>query len=181
MAFDLNIWDPQFSQNELGRITNLSTPTTNNWISAGALRVADVGSRRLRKPRLFSVAAIYEAKLTSILVEKLDAAPRACAAIARKTTEEDSWMYSVSRNFGRAKSRDYHQIVFWSDTCRGWDSTLAIPANDVLRIDLAAIAKERGEPRFPERPIFVLPVSRYLTSVLAACQLMIADSKGKLK
>jgi hypothetical protein len=50
---------PQFSQVELCEVAEIPMATANNWILTGALRPADVGSRRARKPRLFSVVTIF--------------------------------------------------------------------------------------------------------------------------
>ena len=53
-------------------------PTANNWILTGVLHPADVGSRRSRKPRLFSAVNCFEAKLTAeanlLIAPNLDAA-----------------------------------------------------------------------------------------------------------
>ncbi len=170
----LDLFEPQFSQAELGEVTGLPMPTINNWIQSGAIRPADVGKIRMfRKPRLFSPIAIYEAVVTDVLVKLLNASPLTCAAIAKKTTDSQTWLHSVARNLESKKPRDYFQIVFWSDKCDDWDAWLEIPSNGALRIDLKAIAKETKEPRLSERPIFLLPVSTYLASVLKNCQAII--------
>ena len=52
---------PQFSQVGLCEVAENPMATANNWILTGALRPADVGSRRARKPRLFAVVTIVEA------------------------------------------------------------------------------------------------------------------------
>ena len=57
---------PHFSQAELCEVAEIPMATANNWILTGALRPADVGNRRARKPRLFSVITIFEAKVPAI-------------------------------------------------------------------------------------------------------------------
>jgi hypothetical protein len=46
-----------------------------------------VGSHRARKPRLFSVVTIFEAKVTGDLVRWLGTPPPIAAAMAKKTTD----------------------------------------------------------------------------------------------
>ncbi len=61
--------------------------TANNWILTGALRPADVGIRRARKPRLFSVVTIFDANVTGDLVKWLGMPPSIAAGMGRKTTD----------------------------------------------------------------------------------------------
>jgi hypothetical protein len=61
----------------------------------------------------------------------------------------------------------------------GWGSGLVdVASGDVLRIKMKAIAEARGEPKLTERPILVLPVSKYFASVYKICQAMV-DSSSK--
>ena len=53
-----------------------------------------------------------------------------------------------------------------------------VASGDVLRIKMKAIAEARGEPKLTERPILVLPVSKYFASVYKICQSMV-DSSSK--
>ena len=165
----LDIYEPQFSQAELCRAANITMPTANNWILTGVLHPADVGSRRSRKPRLFSAVNCFEAKLTAELVTLLGGAPNTAANIARKTTHDVTWPSSVAKN----DSRKFVAIVFWSERCRDWDAWIDIPSGNLMRIDGDTIAKARGERNLVERPIFLLPVSTYFSSVLRACRMMI--------
>jgi hypothetical protein len=41
-----------------------------------------------------------------------------------------------------------------------------------------AIAEARGEPKLTERPILVLPVSKYFASVYKICQAMVDSSSS---
>ena len=51
-----------------------------------------------------------------------------------------------------------------------------VASGDVLRIKMKAIAEARGEPKLTERPILVLPVSKYFASVYKICQAMVNSS-----
>jgi hypothetical protein len=66
-------------------------------------------------------------------------------------------------------------LAFWSDQCRDWDVWVDPPIDDILRINLKTIAEKRGE-RLAERPILVLPVSRYFVAVYKTCQAMVEAS-----
>jgi hypothetical protein len=67
--------------------------------------------------------------------------------------------------------------VFWSDQCRDWDASVDVASGDVLA-KMKAIAEARGEAKLTERPILVLPVSKYFASVYKICQAMV-DSSSK--
>ena len=169
---------PQFSQVELCEVAEIPMATANNWILTGALRPADVGSRGARKPRLFSVVTIYEAKVTGDLVKWLGTPPPIAAGMARKTTDGHNWYWSILRDLARNNPRDFFAIVFWSDQCRDWDASVDVASGDVLRIKMKAISEAWGEPKLTERPILVLPVSKYFASVYKICQAMV-DSSSK--
>ena len=169
---------PQFSQVELCEVAEIPMATANNWILTGALRPADVGSRRARKPRLFSVVTIYEAKVTGDLVKWLGTPPPIAAGMARKTTDGHNWYWSIPRDLASNNPRNFFAIVFWSDQCRDWDASVDVASGDVLRNKMKAIAEARGEPKLTERPILVLPVSKYFASVYKICQAMV-DSSSK--
>ena len=176
----LDIAKPQFSQLELCEAAGIPMPTANNWISTGALRPAPVGIRSIRKPRLFSVITIYEAKVTAELVKWLGARtpPLTAAAIARRTTAKGhNWYLSIPRDLAMGNSPlDVFAIVFWSDQCRDWAAWVDLPSDDILRINLKTIAEKRGEPRLAERPILVLPVGRYFVAVYKICQAFVEAS-----
>jgi hypothetical protein len=176
----LDISEPSFSQLELCEAAGITMPTANNWILTGVLRPADVGGRRFRKPRMFSLLTIYEAKVTGELVKvkSLTISPSTAAAMARRTTAKGHiWHLSIAGHLASGSSpRDVFGIVFWSDQCRDWDVWVDIPSDDILRINLKTIAEERGEPRLAERPILVLPVGRYFATVYKICQAMIDAS-----
>ena len=98
--------------------------------------------------------------------------------MARKTTDGHDWYWSIPRDLARNNPRDFFAIVFWSDQCRDWDASVDVASGDVLRNKMKAIAEARGEPKLTERPILVLPVSKYFASVYKICQAMV-DSSSK--
>ena len=53
-----------------------------------------------------------------------------------------------------------------------------VASAEVLRNKMKAIAEARGEPKLTERPILVLPASKYFASVYKICQAMV-DSLPK--
>jgi hypothetical protein len=173
---DLN--EAQFSQLELCEAAGITMSTANNWILTGVIRPAHVGGRRTRKPRSFSLLTVYEAKATAEMTRLWDMQPLTAAAIARRTTAKGhTWYLSIPEHLARGSSPlDYFGIVFWSDQCRDWDVWVDPPIDDILRINLKTIAEKRGEPRLAERPILVLPVSRYFVAVYKTCQAMVEAS-----
>jgi hypothetical protein len=177
----LDLTEAQFSQLELCEAAGITMSTANNWILTGVLRPADVGGgRRARKPRMFSILTIYEAKVIGELVKAkgLDTSPTTAAAIARRTTAEGhNWYESIPEHLARGSSPlDHFGIVFWSDQCRDWDIWVDPPSDNILRINLKTIAEKRGEPRLAERPILVMPVGRYFVTVCKICQAMVDAS-----
>jgi hypothetical protein len=103
---------PQFSQVELCEVAEIPMATANNWILTGALRPADVGSHGARKPRLFSVVTIFEAKVTGDLVKWLGTPPPIAAGMARKTTDGHNWYWSIPRDLARNNPRDFFAMNF---------------------------------------------------------------------
>jgi hypothetical protein len=173
---DLN--EAQFSQLELCKAAGITMSTANNWILTEVIRPAPTTGRRTRKPRSFSLLTIYEAKVIGELVKVLDTSPTTAAAVARRTTAKGhTWYLSIPGNLARGSSLlDVFGIVFWSDQCRDWDVWVDLPTDDMLRINLKTIAEKRGEPRLAERPILILPVSRYFVAVYKSCQAMVEAS-----
>jgi hypothetical protein len=79
---------------------------------------------------------------------------------------------------GEEQPARFLRDLFWSDQCRDGDASVDVASGDVLRIKMKAIAEARGEPKLTERPILVLPVSKYFASVYKICQAMV-DSSSK--
>ncbi len=169
---------PQFSQLELCEVAEIPMATANNWILTGALRPADVGTRRARKPRLFTVVTIFEAKVTGDLVKWLGTPPPIAASVARKITKGHNWYWSIPRDLARNTGRDFFAIVFWSEQCRDWEASVDVASAELLRNKMKAIAEARGEPKYTERPILVLPVSKYFALVYKMCQEMVDSSSS---
>ena len=116
--------------------------------------------------------------MTGDLVKWLGTPPPIAAGMARKTTDGHNWYWSIPRDLARNNPRDFFAIVFWSDQCRDWDASVDVASGDVLRIKMKAISEAWGEPKLTERPILVLPVSKYFASVYKICQAMV-DSSSK--
>src|ERR1700733_10522776 len=72
-----------FSQRELCQIIGLDTVTVDTWLIRGILETTKVDGRVLRGRRLFSVLAIFEAKLTADLVSELAMGPSEASKVAR--------------------------------------------------------------------------------------------------
>jgi hypothetical protein len=173
VSTQIDLEEPRFSQAELCEAADISMATANNWILTGALRPEEIGIRRARKPRLFSIITIFEAKVTAELVKLLDVSPPKMAAMARRTTAEQNWYLPFPNHIARgSKPLDVYAIAFWSDRCRDWDVWVDLPSKAVLRINLDEIVKKRGEPRIAERPLFILPVGRYFLLIYKRCQAM---------
>jgi hypothetical protein len=123
-----------------------------------------VGSRRARKPRLFSVVTIFQAKVTGGLAKWLGTPPPIAAGMARKIIDGHNWYWSIPRDLARNNPRDFFAIVCWSDQCRDWDASVDVASGDVLRNKMKAIGEARGEPKLTERPTFgTLSAARYRT------------------
>ena len=72
-----------FSQRELCQITGLDTVRADTWLIRGILETTKVDGRVLRGRRLFSVLAIFEAKVTADLVSELAMGPSEASKVAR--------------------------------------------------------------------------------------------------
>jgi hypothetical protein len=101
----------------------------------------------------------------------LGATPQFAAAIASKITE-GNWYWSIPRDLARNNPRDFFAIVFWSDQSRDWDASVDVASADVLRVKMKAIGEARGEPKLTERPILLVPVTKYFVSIYKICQAM---------
>jgi hypothetical protein len=154
--------------------------TANNWVQTGALRSADLGVRGMRKPRVFNLITMYEAKVAAEGVKWLDASPLTAAGIARSTTAPgQTWFLSIPGYLAKGTHPPETQaVIFWSDRCRGWDAWIEVPSNGILRVNMKAIAEKRDEPKLAERPFLILPVRKYFVGVYRFCQTLV-DSAAK--
>jgi hypothetical protein len=170
--------DPVFSQVELCEVAGITMTTANNWILGGALLPAEQKIRRARKPRLFSINMIFQARMTAKLVEEFGGAPSTAASAAaavKSTIDGHNWMWSVARAVERSrvgtKSKlpfpDYYVMVFWSSQCRGYEALLGDASKNILKFELDIVAKR--EPRFADRPQIVLQVSNDFAFVYDKC------------
>ena len=76
----------------------LDTVTVDTWLIRGILETTKVDGRVLRGRRLFSVLAIFEAKLTADLVSELAMGPSEASKVAR-CAGADSVFYAPLYNF----------------------------------------------------------------------------------
>jgi hypothetical protein len=166
--------DPVFSQLELCEVAEITMTTANNWIMSGALYPAQLKIRRARKPRLFSINMIFQAKITAKVVEEFGGSPSTAAAVARAMTAQGhDWMQSVARDvedsrIGKKKRfHNFYAAVFWSNDCRDFEALLLLASATALEIELNTIAKR--EPRFADRPLLVMQVSNDFASVYEKC------------
>jgi hypothetical protein len=174
----VDIHAPQFSQADLCTAAGITMSTANNWIQSGVLRPSDIAIRSIRKPRVFSLLAIYEAKTTAEVVEWLGMSPPKAAAIARRTTAEGlNWHLSSVQRLSKGRTpSDVSATVFWSDQCQDRDVRVELPSGGILRINVKAMVELRGEPAIADRPFLVLPIARYFTAVYKKCKAVIASS-----
>ena len=84
-----------FSQRELCQITGLDTVTVDTWLIRGILETTKVDGRVLRGRRLFSVLAIFEAKLTADLVSELAMGPSEASKVGEDWYVLDEWKCKV--------------------------------------------------------------------------------------
>jgi hypothetical protein len=165
----IDLYEPRFSQDELSEVTGLSMGTINNWIQSGAIKPAAINTSLQRKPRIFSPIAMYEAMVTGSLVEQLDAKPETCAAIAQATTKNNQWISEVAERESthsigkRIIANEYYQVVSWSG--RHWD--------------VQPMPKSTSKEMLDGELKLLLPVSRYLGSVIKGCQALIGARPRK--
>jgi hypothetical protein len=72
-----------FTQAELYKVSGLNSVTVDTRLIRDILRTTKVGGRTLRWRRLFSVLAIFEAKVTGELVTRLSLPPSEASEVAR--------------------------------------------------------------------------------------------------
>jgi hypothetical protein len=98
--------------------------------------------------------------VTGILVQRLGAQPLICAAIAQATTNTNQpWILEVAE-----RETEYYQLASWSG--RHWDVRSIVP----MLTSKEMLDKEMldGDLRL------LLPVSRYLKTVIRGCQALIS-------
>jgi hypothetical protein len=97
-----------FTQAELCQVSGLNSVTVDTWLIRDILRTTKVGGRTLRGRRLFSVLAIFEAKVTGELVTRLSLPPSEASEVARCAAADwdtaDDWKPGSSRQSKEQRS-----------------------------------------------------------------------------
>ena len=158
-----------FTQAELCQVTGLNSVTVDTWLIRGILRTTKVGGRTLRGRRLFSVLAIFEAKVTGELVTRLSLPPSEASEVARSAAADwdtaDDWKPRVITAIERsAKFASVFLMIVRTED--GW-RTIPVYGN------------RNGPPLFEPRskyekwfanPLGILPASDLLSSVYVRCR-----------
>lgn len=166
-----------FTQAELCQVTGLNSVTVDTWLIRGILRTTKVGGRTLRGRRLFSVLAIFEAKVTSELVTRLSLPPSEASEVARCAAADwntaDDWKFRVITAIERsAKFASVFLMIVRTED--GW-RTIPVYGNG------------NGPPLFEPRskyekwfanPLGILPASDLLSSVYVRCREISNGSAG---
>jgi hypothetical protein len=161
-----------FSYGELCLAAGLRRATVDKWLHRGVLRPTRVGPPS-RGSRLFSVTAIFEAKLIGQIVNFLRIPPSTAAVIVKKTTTAVKWMLETAKDDVENKSLDFVVRVSWSEKRRDWDIGIEKHASDgVLKIEIA----EPGP-----RPFAVLPVYANFLSVYKMCVRMLRRPESETR
>ena len=111
-----------FSQRELCQITELDMVTVDTWLIRGILETTKVDGRVLRGRRLFSVLAIFEAKVTADLVNGLAMPPSEASKVARRAAADGMRpMIGSARLFKLSKDRPTSPACsyWWRGSTRG--------------------------------------------------------------
>jgi hypothetical protein len=148
---------------------NPSNITAQRWLIRGILETTKVDGRVLRGRRLFSVLAIFEAKVTADLVSGLAMVPSEASKVARCAGADwhapDDWKRKVVEAIERsANVARVFLLVARAD--EGW-------------ITIPSYANKNGPPRFEPmskyekwlaRPLAVLPASDLFSFVYKKCE-----------
>ena len=158
-----------FSQRELCQITGLDTVTVDTWLIRGILETTKVDGRVLRGRRLFSVLAIFEAKVTADLVSGLAMPPSEASKVARCAAADwhapDDWKRKVVEAIERSANVS-RVFLLVARVDEGW-------------VTISSYANKNGPPRFEPmsryekwlaRPLAVLPASDLLSFVYEKCE-----------
>jgi hypothetical protein len=133
-----------FTQAELCQVTGLNSVTVDTWLIRGILRTTKVGGRTLRGRRLFSVLAIFEAKVTSELVTRLSLPPSEASEVARCAAADwntaDDWKFGVITAIERsAKFASVFLMIVRTED--GWRTIPFQPT----KIEMARHCSSRGQ------------------------------------
>ena len=166
---EMDVRAASFSQRELCQITGLDTVTVDTWLIRGILETTRVDGRVLRGRRLFSVLAIFEAKVTADLVSGLAMPPSEASKVARFAVADwhapDDWKRKVVEAIERSANVS-RVLLLVARVDEGW-------------VTIPSYANKSGPPRFEPmsryekwlaRPLAVLPASDLLSFVYEKCE-----------
>jgi hypothetical protein len=147
-----------FSQRELCQITGLDTVTVDTWLIRGILETTKVDGRVLRGRRLFSVLAIFEAKVTADLVSGLAMPPSEASKVARCAASPacSYWWRGSTRGGSRFRLMQTKTDRRGSSPCRsmksGWqDPLLFCPPQICFRSSTKSASKLGVAQTTPDR------------------------------
>lgn len=160
----------QFSQAVLCSIAGIDNETANNWSKPkrGIIRSAS-GGRKMPGRRLYSLSAIFTAKLARLLVEDFGIGPSESGpikndfaeAIAKKVSG-GNWMWALGRAIENSKPLKIVVYTRRHGQSGKWD------------IDMRIGGENAAAPKFdPQTPYLVLPVSAIFEFVYIECKKML--------
>jgi hypothetical protein len=162
----------QFSQAVLCSIAGIDNETANNWAKEkrGIIRSVS-GGRKMPGRRLYSLSAIFTAKLARLLVEDFGMGPseagpiksRFAEAIAKKVSG-GNWMWALGRAIENSKPLKIVVCTRRQSQSGKWDIAMRI-------------GDENAAPKFddPRTPYLLLPVSAIFESVYIQCKRILSS------
>jgi hypothetical protein len=146
-----------------------SVIAVDTWLIRGILETTKVDGRVLRGRRLFSVLAIFEAKVTADLVSGLGMGPSEASKVARCAAADwnapDDWKRKVVEAIERSANVS-RVFLLVARVDEGW-------------VTIPSYGNKNGSPRFEPmskyekwlaRPLAVLPASDLLSFVYEKCE-----------
>jgi hypothetical protein len=181
----LNIHLPLFSATELGKVAGIERKLVNLWLERELIQPTRIERLAVRKRPLFSVVAIFKARLIRILsgsllvsasgsmlagaeaerASKPGAATRSRTPALPEVIADEGWMWAVARSVESGKALPLVAAITRSDDC--WDFFLGLEVSSFAR-------------RFaPEVPYAVVPIGEIFASVYLECKALIPDSTSE--
>lgn len=155
-----------FTQNEVGEILRRNKATLDTWLLRGILQRTKVGGRSLRT-RLFSVEAIFEAKLIDELAIRLAIPASEAKQVARCATADwdmkDGWKPRVARAIERS-ARIASVYLLIKRRGEGWITKTCYGDKD------GPFKVIRNNEKWLDEAFAVLPVSLMFETVVKKCE-----------
>jgi hypothetical protein len=167
-----------FTQKEVGDVIERDKVTLDTWLLRGILESTKVGGRILRGRRLFSVLAIFEAKLIDELMTRLAIPPSEAAKIAKCATSDwnakDDWKPRIVQSVERSVRIASVYLLVKRRREGGWTTKVCYGDND------GPFKNEKGYEKWLGEAFGVLPVSLMFATVVKKCN-EIQNRSGKPK